>query len=285
MKKNEKGFDISHHQDITANEMKQAKEDGYTFVIIRATHGTDSVDKKFFQHYNAAKEAGMKIGVYAFYYYADKAKSALETKNLLRTIKGLKFDLPVFIDFENRGEYFKGKHLGLLNDEETTNRALSAIGEIQKAGFVAGIYADVDWLKNEMYMSKIPENVIVWAADWHGKLDYNGRCEIRQDSSKATISGIGTGSVDRDIVLVDFGEEKEDLNGSFGKIVNCRNWCKRRAEPTETSRKVGESNANTDLFVNGKRIVNGSTWYHDSAGYWISGYFIKLDNPERVPFM
>ena len=33
------GFDISHHQDVTEEEMRAAKQNGYEFVVIRASHG------------------------------------------------------------------------------------------------------------------------------------------------------------------------------------------------------------------------------------------------------
>lgn len=204
MKKGDKGFDISHHQDVTYEEMLAAIVAGFKFIVIRASHGVSSIDEKFMRHYAAAKKAGLFVFVYFFMYYADREKSAQEVANVLRVLKGLQIDGCVFLDMENRGEYAKGQHLSMLSKAEATNRALYAIAEIQKAGFTAGLYADVDWMKNEMNMEAIPDDVIIWAADWHGALDYKGRCEIRQYTSTGTIAGIGTGSVDLDELLVDY---------------------------------------------------------------------------------
>ena len=207
MKEGAKGFDISHHQDVTYHEFVGAKQNGYEFVVIRATHGTDSVDTKFKRHYDAANKAGFVVFAYFFMYYADKEKSAREVANCLRTVKGL--DLAcVFLDMENRGEYFRGQHLSMLSKAEATERMLHAISEIEKAGFKAGLYADVDWMKNEIDMSRVPESVLIWAADWHGKLDYTGRCEMRQYTSVGSIAGVGSGSVDLDIMRVDWPPAK-----------------------------------------------------------------------------
>jgi len=206
MKKGARGFDISHHQDVTEAEMRAAKKAGYEFVVIRCSHGTDSIDTRFKRHYDAAKAAGLFIFVYFFMYYADAGKSAQEVANALRTLDGRHIDGCVFLDMENRGEYAKGQHLSMLSKAEATDRALYAISEIEKAGYRAGVYADVNWMATEMYMDRIPDDVIIWAADWHGALDYKGRCEMRQYTSVGTISGIGTGSVDLNELLVDYPE-------------------------------------------------------------------------------
>ena len=204
MKAGAKGFDISHHQDVTEAEMRAAKANGFEFVVIRASHGMTCIDTKFRRHYDAARAAGLFVFVYFYLYYANKEKSAREVANVLNVIKGLKIDGCVFIDLEHRGEYDDDDYLSMLTKAECTDRALYAVSEIQKAGFNAGIYADVDWMKNEMEMSRIPSDVLVWCADWHGKLDYKGRCEMRQYTSKGTIAGIGSGSVDLNELLTDY---------------------------------------------------------------------------------
>lgn len=284
MKAGAKGFDISHHQDASEAEMRAAKANGFEFVVIRASHGMTCIDTKFRRHYDAARAAGLFIFVYFYLYYADKEKSAREVANALKVIKGLKIDGCVFIDLEHRGEYDEDDYLSMLSKAECTDRALYAVSEIQKAGFSAGIYADVDWMKNEMEMSRIPSDVLVWCADWHGKLDYKGRCEMRQYTSKGTIAGIGSGSVDLNELLTDYPLVTGATGGAFGKIVNCRIYCNRREGPSVNTKKAGESLSGTDLFVNGQRTVNGDVWYHDSAGYWIHGYFVKID-ASKVPQM
>lgn len=203
LKAGAKGFDISHHQDISIAEMAQAKEAGYSFVIIRSSHGMDAVDRKFEEHYAAAIAAGLYIGVYHFFYYATMEKFQAEVANFLRTIAGKKINLPAFIDFENRGEYSPKDYLGSLDSADVTARAAYACTQIQRAGFVPGVYADTDWLNNKMSVPAIVSNPIVWVADWHGNINYSARKEIHQYTSTGTIPGIGTGSVDCNVLLVD----------------------------------------------------------------------------------
>lgn len=285
MKKGAKGFDISHHQDVTEAEMRAAKASGFEFVVIRASHGMTCIDEKFKRHYEAARAAGLFIFVYFYLYYADKIKSAREVQNVLNVIKGLTIDGCVFIDMEHRGEYDKSDYLSSLSKAECTDRALYAIEEITRAGFNVGIYADVDWMENEMEMSRIPGNVLIWCADWHGELDYHGRCEMRQYTSKGTIAGIGTGSVDLNMLLVDYPlTVPEAPAGAVGKIINCVFWCKRRSGPSTKTKWVGKAERGLDVFINGKRIVEGVTWYHDSAGNWIHSKFVRIDD-SKVPYM
>lgn len=72
--------------------------------------------------------------------------------------------------------------------------------------------------------------------------------------------------------------------GAFGKIVNVREWCHRRAKPTSASASVGIAKFGDDVFINGKRMVNGKIWYHDSIGNWIWGEFVEIDDG-LVPWM
>lgn len=220
LKAGAKGFDISHHQDISAAEMTQAKEAGYSYVIIRSSHGMDSVDRKFEEHYAAAIEAGLYIGVYHFFYYASIDKFKAEVANFLRTIAGKKLNLPAFIDFENRGEYTPKDFLGSLDVADVTARAAYACTQIQDAGFVPGIYADADWLSHKMNIATIVSNPIVWVADWHGVIDYTGRKEIHQYTSTGTIPGIGNGSVDCEVLLVDLSITAEPATPTGGLAVD-----------------------------------------------------------------
>lgn len=282
MKKDAKGIDISHHQNFNETAFRKIKESGVEFVIIRASHGFNK-DKRFEQHYAAAKAVGLKVGTYAFYYYCDPAESARETATFLAAIAGKRFDLPCFIDFENRGEYYRGRHLGKVSYVAITDLALAALASIKEAGFETGLYCDVNWARTKMQMERIPSDVMLWFADWAGKLDYDadGRCKIRQYSDNITIPNVASG-IDADRLLVDISTEV--LGGAFGVIVNCNFWCNRRMGPSEQTQKMGTAKRGLDIFINGKRIVKGVLWYHDSDGTWLHSKFVQT-NPDEIPYM
>ncbi len=58
------GFDISNWQSSV--DFRAAYNSGARFVIIKATEGTDFIDKKFSDHYEGATEAGFIRGSYHF---------------------------------------------------------------------------------------------------------------------------------------------------------------------------------------------------------------------------
>ena len=72
--------------------------------------------------------------------------------------------------------------------------------------------------------------------------------------------------------------------GGIGEIVNVRQWCHRREKPTSASKSVGQAYLGDSVAINGKRMVNGSVWYHDSAGNWIHSDFVEIE-ANQIPWM
>lgn len=93
-----KGIDISHHQKNI--DWGKVIDSGIEFVIIKATEGVDYVDDMFLDHYNNAKKAGLKIGVYHYVTPSTIEDAKAEAADFLKAIKGLKFDIPPVLDFE-----------------------------------------------------------------------------------------------------------------------------------------------------------------------------------------
>ena len=59
------GLDVSHHQG--AIDWARVPKNKFTFVIIKATEGSDWVDPKFMTNWSQAKAAGLKVGAYHFF--------------------------------------------------------------------------------------------------------------------------------------------------------------------------------------------------------------------------
>ena len=143
-----KGIDISVWQkDVDYSKLKSQ---GIEFAIIRCGYGKNASqkDNMFEKHFEGLKKAGIKMGVYLYSYVTSIENAKLEAKNCLNFIKGKKFDLPVFYDLEDKLTKVLGKNI-------ITNCALTFCEEIEKAGYKAGVYANLDWFTNYIDVWKL----------------------------------------------------------------------------------------------------------------------------------
>ena len=74
-----------------------------------------------------------------------------------------------------------------------TEQCVEFCNLIQKAGYKAGVYANLNWFKNYIDASKL--NCSIWVAQYNNKCTYTGKYDIWQYSSSEKISGI-SGNVD-----------------------------------------------------------------------------------------
>ena len=76
------GIDVSaHNGDI---DFQKVKDDGYSFVIIKASEGVSHHDSKFDINYDNARNAGLKVGAYHF--FRKNTDGLNQAKNFLETI-------------------------------------------------------------------------------------------------------------------------------------------------------------------------------------------------------
>lgn len=182
-----KGIDISEWQ--TDVDYMKLKAQGVEFAIIRCGFGKNSnqKDKMFEKHYAGLKYAGIKVGCY-LYSYCNKVENAiLEARNCLEFIKGKQFDLPIFYDLEDKITRPCGRI-------EITQMAINFCNEIEKAGYKAGIYANLDWFTNLIDINKV-KNYKLWLAEWTNKPTNNFHYDYWQYTDKGKVEGI-TGNVD-----------------------------------------------------------------------------------------
>lgn len=118
-------------------------------------------DSMFEEHYKGLKEAGIKVGAYLFSYCASVENSFKEAENCLYFIKDKEFDLPIFLDLED-------KITRVLGKDKITQIALNFCRKIEEGGYKAGIYANLDWFNNLIDVnSLISENFKIWLAQWN----------------------------------------------------------------------------------------------------------------------
>lgn len=180
------GIDISKwNGGIDFNKVKAA---GVKFVIIRAGFGVNGADPLFKANYSAAREAGLKIGVYWYSYANTKANLDTEVKAFLKAIQGMQFEMPVYWDIE---------------EEWTINNINYVIptvcNALENAGYFAGYYTSAS--VNASVTKSNKKRYTSWIAHWGKKA--GTYIPMHQYSNTGEISGIN-GNVDLDFCTVDF---------------------------------------------------------------------------------
>lgn len=182
------------------------KRTGIDFAFIRVGFrgygqaGNFREDSTFRANIEAAKKAGIPVGVY-FVTQAITTQEAIEEANwVIERIKAYNIEYPVAIDIEAPGlesptDVPRTQHL-----DKGTRTYLAKIfcQTIQGAGYTPIIYTNVDWATNKLNMSDLSE-YDTWIASYRsGNPGYNGKYSIWQYTSGGTVNGI-LGRVDMNI--------------------------------------------------------------------------------------
>ena len=178
-----KGVDLSKYQ--RGVDYSQLKSQGIEFAILRCGYGRylNQKDVMFEKHYEELKKAGIKLGCY-LYSYADNIEDGVqEAKNCLELIKEKEFELPIFIDLEEKCTQILGKDI-------ITNIALDFCKTIEENGYKAGVYANKNWFENYINVKRIEEKYSVWLAYWGENHNANFRVDFWQYTDKGQILGI-----------------------------------------------------------------------------------------------
>ncbi len=91
-----RGIDISAHNGEI--DFPIVRNDGYEFVIIKATEGATFKDRRFIENLRRAREAGLKAGAYHFFRF--DTPGYMQGLNFLNSVRGRELDLPLVIDVE-----------------------------------------------------------------------------------------------------------------------------------------------------------------------------------------
>lgn len=205
------GIDVSKWNG--AIDFQEIKNDGVEFVMIREGYGKESpsqVDKRFEENYKNAKAVGIPVGVY-HYSYADSVEDAKkEAQFCLKNISGKQLEYPVCFDIEDK-EQLK------LSRRQRTDICKAFCEEIEKAGYYAMIYCNLNWYKNYLYSDEL-KKYDLWLAEWYAEAP-SVECGIWQKSDQGQINGIG-GNVDINEAFKNYPEimKQKGLNGFGGNI-------------------------------------------------------------------
>lgn len=159
------GIDVSKWQK--GFDFRLAKSQGKDFCIIRCGRTTGSgrqvMDECFYSHINAAKNAGMDVGIY-FYSLATDAviahKEAEWINHILNTdLIHTNLKAGIWIDVEDAAQ-------AKLPPEKLTNVIMAAINRLNSYGVYVGIYSSYYFLTNHLILKNIPDYVPIWTAQY-----------------------------------------------------------------------------------------------------------------------
>lgn len=193
-----KGIDVSKwNGNINWSKVKNA---GIDFAMIREGFGVknpNQIDKKFKENILGAKNSGVNIGVYHYSYACSAEEATDEAHFCLENIQDLQPEYPVVIDIEDKSQL-------KLTTHERTDIVKAFCEEIEKAGYYAMFYCNLNWLNNYLYKDELTQKYDLWLAQWNiGSPSHE--CGIWQYSSTGNIDGTN-GYVDLNISYKNYPE-------------------------------------------------------------------------------
>ena len=180
-----KGIDVSEFQGTI--DWAKVKNDGVEFAILKLgnIYDTDAnyKDSKFDTNYKNARANGIKVGAYIYNYCntVDNLKKGLDWA--FEKLAGKELDLPLYLDMED-------KTIAVETVDSLTKQCNEFAKLVKEKGYRAGVYANVNWLKNELNPSKFDKNLSVWVAQYYKECQYEGKYDIWQYTSSGKVSGV-----------------------------------------------------------------------------------------------
>lgn len=200
------GIDVSYAQGRIDWAKLKGKID---FAIIRCGFGgnfTNQDDSQWLNNVRGCKENGISFGVYLYSYATTPEKARSEAEHVLRLVKDIDFDLPVFLDLEE-------EQIRRLGKAKILEIARTFCEIVENAGYTYGTYSNKTWftdyLTDAWYDSKVK-----WIAQYYDRVTYTGRYDIWQYTSTAKIDGI-RGNVDHNRCYISFVRGDADGDGNI----------------------------------------------------------------------
>lgn len=192
-----KGIDISKYQNLKG-PLDWAKVKGaVNYVMLRAVSTNNSgvyIDPYFEANYNAAKAAGIPVGVYYYTYAQTKAQADAELEMLRKALAGKSLEYPVAVDVEENS-------LKPLSKAALTDLVEYAVQQIESWHLYAMVYTYTYYQQTELDMQRLSKYDL-WIADYRGTAPSIPH-GMWQYSSKGRVPGI-VGYVDCNYAYKDY---------------------------------------------------------------------------------
>lgn len=185
-------IDVSYHNGKIDWKTVKGKIDG---VIIRCGYGNNLAaqdDPQWKQNADECTRLQIPFGTYLYSYAQNDVQAKSEAEHVLRLVKGYRLSFPIYYDLEAPG----------IEDAAVRNAKIFG-GIVEKAGYMAGIYANNDWF-NRIIKDHL-DQYTKWIARFSEKRP-DQLCDMWQYTSTGSVPGI-VGNVDRSRCYRDFPAE------------------------------------------------------------------------------
>ena len=203
-----KGIDVSVSQGKIDWEKVKSEVD---FAILRCGYGSDIAeqdDKQWLYNVAECERLGIPWGVYLYSYAMSLDEADSEAAHVLRLLKGRKPALPVYLDMEDADGY-KAKRGG-ISRSLATDICVRFCEKIKAAGYIPGVYANLDWTRNHLDMDRL-SGYEFWIAQYNDVCTYTGSYGLWQYTSKGRIDGV-SGNVDMNIMYKDYLKPRANVS-------------------------------------------------------------------------
>ena len=187
----ETGIDVSDHQGWI--DWQQVADSGVTFAFIRIGYRGYSEGGMFtdeYAHYNltAAREAGLRTGVYFYSQALNEEEAAEEAAFCVKFLKEYEIDLPVVYDWE----YVSAEaRTGNMDGQTLTRCAAVFCQKVEQAGYEPMVYFNPH-LAGDYYDLLQLRQYPFWLAMYTAVMDYPHRVEYWQYTDQGSVPGIDT---------------------------------------------------------------------------------------------
>ncbi|MCR9250591.1 MAG: hypothetical protein NXI20_09205 [bacterium] len=171
------GVDFSHHSgDINFQKLKQ---DGVSFVFLKATEGSSHKDSKVDEYFKEAVRNEIPVGFYHFYRFEEDPVHQL--KFFHKTVSSKNYSLPLVLDVEDYGQTSNKTRSAIRRDIKTFVDSLESVVKCEiliytnESGYNDYIKDNVEndmWICSFDETEKIGGNWKFWQYSHHGKLKY-----------------------------------------------------------------------------------------------------------------
>ena len=245
-------IDVSEHNgSINWAAVKKA---GISYAIIRDGYGTSHVDNYFKRNMEGAIAQGIHIGIYHFSYALSAVGAKAEAEYVLKLLEPYKdkIVLPVFFDFEYDTVSYAKKQGVTLGKEAFNAHTVAFCDTIQAAGYRAGVYYNLDYLRRYVDIDRIGKYV-QWYAQYADTASAT-TWDLWQYSSSYTIAGC-TGKFDVSVLK------------NSGSITNSRKY---KLGWHKDDRGWWYADTETTYYKDRWAKINGKWYSFDKEGYMLS---------------
>ncbi len=207
------GIDVSRWQGDF--DFAKAVKEGVRFVVIKGGGGDDGlyVDSRFKENYNKVKKLNLPAGCYWFSRALTVEDARKEAAYFYDNIlKGRQFELPVYMDVENKTQLSLGKR-------KLTDVVKAWCSELEKRDMLPGIYSSKSYFDAYLYDSELTKYPH-WVAAWSKSCSYSpqscfGLWQFGGETNLIRSNKVAGVVCDQDYLLIDYPSmiKKEGKNG------------------------------------------------------------------------